>query len=101
MKGRILHLFDELLPFVVEVAKTPTLKVLTENYMDVQIEIREQLRKNPDPLKTAEDAILVGHEEAERQIIAQRRKEILERLGAVFDASRSELTCARAAGAGV
>jgi hypothetical protein len=101
VKGRILHLFDELLPFVVEVAKTPTLKVLTENYMDVQIEIREQLRKNPDPLKTAEDAILVGHEEAERQIIAQRRKEILERLGAVFDASRSELTCARAAGAGV
>jgi predicted GTPase len=92
VKHRILDLFDELLPMVVEVAKTPTLKVLNENYEDVQIEIREQLKKNPDPLKTAEDAILAGHEESERRSMAQRRKQVLERLESVLTNSLSELS---------
>jgi hypothetical protein len=84
VKGRIIDLFQDLLPMVVEVAKTPTLKVLTENYTDVQIEIRDQLNKNPDPLRAAQDAILVGHQEAERRSMAQKRKRVLEQLGCVF-----------------
>jgi hypothetical protein len=87
VKSRILDLFDELLPVIVDVAKTPTLKVLNENYEDVQVEIREQLRKNPDPLKAAEDAILTGHHETERRSMAQRRKQVLEALDAVLKAS--------------
>jgi hypothetical protein len=87
VKRRIIALFDELLPMVVQVAKVPTLKVLNENYEDVQIEIREQLKKNPDPLKTAEDAILMGHHEAERRSMAQKRKRVLEQLGIVFSAA--------------
>ncbi len=53
VKSRIIDLFDDLLPIVVQVAKAPTLKVLNENYEDVQIETREQLKNNPDPLKAA------------------------------------------------
>jgi hypothetical protein len=89
VKNRILDLFEELLPMVVGVAKTPTLKVLNENYEDVHVEIREQLRKNPDPLKAAEDAILTGHQEAERRSMAQRRKQVLETLESVLKASTS------------
>lgn len=91
VKRRILDLFDELLPIVVEVAKTPTLRVLNENYEDVQIEIREQLQKNSDPLKVAEDAILTGHQESERRSMAQRRKEVLERLASVLAGSVDQL----------
>ena len=80
VKRRILELFDELLPVVVDVAKTPTLKVLKENYEDVQLEIREQLKKNPDPLRTAEEAILVGHQDSERRSMALRRGRVLEQL---------------------
>ena len=35
VKSRIIDLFDDLLPIVVQVAKAPTLKVLNENYADV------------------------------------------------------------------
>ena len=84
VKSRIIDLFDELIPIVVQVAKSPTLKVLNENYEDVQLEIREQLKKNPDPLKTAEDAILIGHQEAERRSMAQKRKGVLEQLSLVL-----------------
>ena len=84
VKVRIIELFDELLPIVVQVAKSPTLKVLNENYEDVQIEIREQLKKNPDPLKTAEEAILSGHQDAERKSMAQRRRRVLEMLTNAF-----------------
>jgi predicted GTPase len=91
VKHRILDLFDDLLPTVVAAAKPPAYKVLNENYEDVQIEIREQLKKNSDPLKTAEDAILTGHQEAERRSMAQRRKQVLERLGSILAASTSQL----------
>ena len=91
VKLRILDLFDDLLPTVVATAKTPALKVLSENYEDVQIEIREQLKKNADPLKTAEEAILSGHQEAERRSMAQRRKLVLERLESILAAWVSEL----------
>jgi predicted GTPase len=94
VKYRILDLFDELLPVVVEAAKSPALKVLNENYEDVQIEIREQLKKNPDPLKAAEDAILTVHQESERRSMAQRRKQVLERLQSVFAASQVVSTAA-------
>ena len=86
VKLRILDLFDDLLPTVVATAKTPALRVLSENYEDVQIEIREQLKKNADPLKTAEEAILSGHQEAERRSMAQRRKLVLERLESILAA---------------
>ena len=92
VKVRILDLFDDLLPTVVETAKTPALKVLNENYEDVQIEIREQLKKNADPLKTAEEAILSGHEESERRSMAQRRKQVLERVESILAACESKLT---------
>lgn len=92
VKHRILDLFDELLPTVVAVAKAPALKVLNQNYEDVQIEIREQLKKNSDPLKTAEEAILTRHEEAERRSMAQRRKQVLERLGSIVAATISPVT---------
>ena len=86
VKNRIIGLFDDLLPEVIQVAKGPTMRVLNDNYEDVQIEIREQLKKNPDPLKTAEDAILTGHQEAERRSMAQKRKRVLEQLEGVFAA---------------
>jgi hypothetical protein len=98
VKHRILDLFDELLPTVVLVAKAPALKVLNENYEDVQIEIREQLKKNADPLKTAEDAILTGHQEAERRSMAQRRRQVLERLQLVLAASMPQLASKAAEG---
>lgn len=85
VKYRIIELFDEMIPTVVQVAKEPALKVLNENYEDVQIEIREQLKKSPDPLKTSEEAILTGHQEAERRSMSQRRKQILERVSAAFE----------------
>jgi hypothetical protein len=91
VKDRILKLFDELLPMVVAVAKTPALKVLNENYEDVQLEIREQLKKNSDPLKAAEDAILTSHEEAERRSMAQRRKQVLDSLESVLASSTGQL----------
>lgn len=87
VQQRILDLFDELVPEIVRVAKGPTLRVLNENYQDVEGEIREQLKKNPDPLKTAEEAILEGHEETERRSMAQRRKRALELVNAAFDAA--------------
>jgi len=86
VKSRILDLFDELLPMVVTVAKGPTLKILRDNYEDVHIEIREKFKKNPDPLRVAEDAILAGHQEAERRSMAQRRKQVLDRLESVLAA---------------
>jgi len=89
VKRRILELFNELLPMVVKVAKAPALKVLNENYEDVQIEIRDQLNKNADPIKTAEDAILTGHQEAERRSMAQRRKQVLEALESTLAALTS------------
>jgi Dynamin family len=89
VKNRILNLFEELLPEVMKVAKTPALKVLNENYEGVQIEIREQLKKNADPLKTAENAILTGHQEAERRSMAQRRKQVLETLESALAAIMS------------
>jgi GTP-binding protein EngB required for normal cell division len=88
VQQRILDLFDELVPEIVRVAKGPTLKVLNENYQDVEAEIRDQLKKNPDPLKTAEEAILEGHEEIERRSVAQKRKHALELLTAAFAAAQ-------------
>jgi predicted GTPase len=99
VKYRILELFDEMIPTVVHVAKEPTLKVLNENYEDVQIEIREQLKKSPDPLKTSEDAILTGHQESERRSMAQRRKQVLERLTGAFKALSRDGAGGVAAGA--
>jgi hypothetical protein len=99
VKYRIIELFDEMIPTVVHVAKEPTLKVLNENYEDVQIEIREQLKKSPDPLKTSEDAILTGHQEAERRSMAQRRKQVLEQLGGAFKALSTGGAGGAAAGA--
>jgi hypothetical protein len=58
--------------------------VLNDNYEEVQIEIRDQLKKNPDPLKTAEDSILIGHQEANRRSMAQKRKSVLEQLETVL-----------------
>jgi predicted GTPase len=86
VKRKMLALFDELIPMVIQVAKTPALKVLNDNYEDVQIEIRDQLRKNPDPLKTAEDSILTGHQDAERRSMDQKRKRVLEQLGTIIAA---------------
>ena len=99
VKYRIIELFDEMIPAVVQVAKEPTLKVLNENYEDVQIEIRDQLKKSPDPLKTSEEAILSGHQEAERRSMAQRRKGVLEKLVAVFKSLRIDDVSGAAAGA--
>jgi len=80
VKRRILHFFGDLVPLVVGAAKPPTSRVLKDSFSTVELEIREHLGKYPDPLDSAEHAILKTHNESETRSMAQRRGRILDQL---------------------
>lgn len=87
VKDRIVDMFrEELAASVVEVAKPIAIKVLTENYREVQAEIIERFAAHPNPLVAARDALVRSHEDSVRRSDAQNRKRVLEEISAILSA---------------
>jgi hypothetical protein len=80
VKRRILDFFGDLVPLVIGAAKPPTSRVLKDSFSTVELEIREHFDKYPDPLRSAEQAIIKNHNESEARSMAQRRGRVLEDL---------------------
>jgi hypothetical protein len=98
VKRRILEFFGDLVPLVIGAAKPPTSRVLKDSFSTVELEIREHFEKYPDPLRSAEQAIIKTHSESEARSIAQRRGRVLAELKAV-DTSMPKRSSGEAEGA--
>lgn len=57
VKGRILDLFGDLVPMVMEAAKEIAVKVMRSNYQAMEREIRDAFDALPDPFANVEEAI--------------------------------------------
>lgn len=88
VKDRILHLFrDELVDGVdgiITIAQPAAAKVLTENYGDVEKEIRERLATYKNPLARSRDALVQSHEDSVRRSDRVRRKRVLDHAAEVI-----------------
>jgi hypothetical protein len=78
VKRRILDLFHEFVPEIVESAKVPAKKILLENFREVESEIKDVFDKYPDPLKTATDTILEAEEKRLRRSDTRKRDRVVE-----------------------
>jgi GTP-binding protein EngB required for normal cell division len=86
VKARILELcHDDLSASVVEIARPIAMKVLLDNYREVQKEIVDRFAAYTNPLTAARDAIVRSHEDSVRRSDAQKRKRILEEIDAILD----------------
>ena len=78
VKRRILDLFRELIPAIIDAAKVPAKRVLIENFCEVEAEIKEVFEKYPDPIKSASEAILEAQEKRLRRSGSRKRDTVIE-----------------------
>lgn len=79
VKQRILHFFrEELVASVVEAATAAAVRVLTDNYRVVELEIGELFGRYRNPLDTGAEAIVSSHATSIKRSDAQRRRRVLE-----------------------
>ena len=81
VKRRILELFEELAKDVVAAAAQPATKLLINNFITVEEEIRSVLKQYDDPLLSAANEIVASHKNRVRRSNAQKRKAVLEEMG--------------------
>jgi hypothetical protein len=86
-KRRILELFREVLPTVVEAAGETAKKTLDGNYQTVKREILMVFDKYPDPLDRAKKVLIASEEERARNRDAQQRAEVLALLEMISKAA--------------
>ena len=89
VKIRMLALFNELSEDATSAAGAVALKLLTQNYSAVEIDIRKIFDQYQDPLMLAANAIVATHEEREKRGDAQKRKAMLAEIEAVLSADPS------------
>ena len=82
VKRRILDLFGDLVPMVMETAKDVAVKVMRLNYQAVEQEVRDAFDALPDPFANVEEAI-APKERAD----PLRRRQLLTGVGAVVTAA--------------
>jgi hypothetical protein len=73
----------ELAPLVTKSAKATATNILTENYREVETEIRDAVEAMPDPLQAAAKAVVASREEQVKRSDAKRRKQVLEGIRAI------------------
>ncbi len=93
VKRRILDLFREFVPEIVDAAKVPAKKILIENFREVEAEIKEVFEKYPDPLKAASEAILEAEEKRLRRSDARKRDRVIEGIRAARAGLPEEIAC--------
>ena len=74
----MLELFKELAEDVVAAATEPATKLLVNNFLSVEEEIRSVLKQYDDPLLSAANEIVASHENRVRRSDAQKRKAVIE-----------------------
>lgn len=83
VKQRILALYEELPDLVADAAEEPTNKILGKLFKEVEKEILEAFLDHQDPLEAAVDAIVQSHQSTLGRSDAQKRRRVLEEIGAL------------------
>lgn len=82
VKGRILDLFGDLVPTVMETAKDVAVNVMRSNYQVVEREIRDAIDVLPDPFANVEEAIVPTE-----RVDPERRRQLRTGIDAVVAAA--------------
>jgi hypothetical protein len=77
VKWRILFLFQTLAKNVVDGARGPATRMLTQKFKIVEDELKKVTARLENPLDAARDAIVSSHEDRVKRSDAQRRKSVL------------------------
>jgi hypothetical protein len=98
VKLRILELFKELAEDVVAAAAQPAVKLLIDNFISVEEEIRSVLKQYDDPLVSAANEIVASHENRVRRSDAQKRKAVIEDIESIRRNTPESLLSSNSAG---
>ena len=80
VKMRMLDLFDNLVPTVMETAKRTATNVLLSNFQAVETQIRDIFDQHQDPIERAAEAIVVSEKTSREREDAPRRDSVLQRI---------------------
>ena len=78
VKSRILEFLDDLTDAVIEAASPVAIKVLTNNYEQVALEITAALKKHRNPIDTAFEEIVDHNEKRLLRTDARARRKVLD-----------------------
>jgi hypothetical protein len=85
VKARMLDLIGrELAPLVTNSAKETATRILTENYRQVETEIRAAVEAMPDPIRSASEAVVASREQQVRRSDARRRRQVLDKIATIY-----------------
>ena len=84
VKMRMLDLFDDLVPPVMETAKHTATKVLLENFQAVENQIRDIFDQHQDPIERATEAIVVSEKTRRERQDAPQRDSVLRRIDEII-----------------
>jgi hypothetical protein len=90
VKRRILEMYEDLAEHITAVAKPVAIKVLRDNYQEVEEEIVQLLGSYKDPLERARNALMRSHEDSIRKSTAQKRRQVLESVKGILQAMPKE-----------
>ena len=80
VKTRMLDLFDDLVPPVMETAKRTATNVLLSNFHAVETEIRDIFEQHQDPIERAAETIAVSEKMCRERQDAAQRDDMLKRI---------------------
>jgi predicted GTPase len=90
VKHRILEMYADLAERITAVAKPVAIKVLRDNYQEVEEEIAQLLGSYKNPLEHARNALMRSHEDSIRKSTAQKRRQVLDSVKGILKSMPKE-----------